>query len=125
MGLFDESKEFEAQRTPIDTLCGLLKEALAYKKHERDMVLLQHTFEVEWRDLRRETLRSTLISFGDPEGESAMSKTVGFPLALAAQLILNKTIKTPGVLAPILPEIYNPVLSQLRDMGISFVEFTE
>ena len=123
--MFDREKEFQPQRTPIDTLCVLLTEALAYKKGERDMVLLQHTFDVEWKDQRREKMRSTLIAFGDPDGETAMSKTVGFPLALAAQLILNKTISVKGVLAPILPEIYNPVLSQLRDMGITFTEISE
>lgn len=125
LGLFDPTKEVDPARTPIDTLCKILIDALAFKEHERDMVLMQHTFDVEWNNGSREKLRSTLISFGDVNGDSAMAKTVGYPLGIAAQLILNGTIKSPGVLAPVIPEIYNPVLQQLKDVGINFVEDTE
>jgi hypothetical protein len=51
-----------------------------------------------------------------------MAKTVGLPLAISVKMILNGTISTPGVHVPILKEIYNPILNELENYGINFVE---
>lgn len=117
---FDKQKAIAPQGTLIDTLCSWLSEVLEYEPHERDMILMQHTLDVTWPDERTETLRSSLIAFGTGGGESAMSKTVGYPLGIASKLILGGAVKTPGVIRPVTPEIYNPLLEQLRDEGIWF-----
>jgi saccharopine dehydrogenase (NAD+, L-glutamate forming) len=51
-----------------------------------------------------------------------MAKTVGLPVGIAALKILNGEIKKPGVLRPIYPEIYNPILKSLEDYDIKFEE---
>ena len=51
-----------------------------------------------------------------------MAKTVGMPLAIAAKLILDGTIKTKGLHIPVIPEIYQPVLAELEKHGILFTE---
>jgi len=53
---------------------------------------------------------------------TAMAKTVGLPLAIAAELILLDKIPLRGLHIPILPELYDPVLEALRKQGIVFIE---
>src|SRR3990167_5302296 len=122
LGVFDEATEFVTNSTPIDTLCSLLTSSLQFERHERDMILLQHELGVEWKDGKCEKLRSTLIAFGDASGETAMAKTVGYPLGIAAELILNNKIQSRGVIGPVLPEIYEPLLKELKHRGLTFVE---
>ena len=51
-----------------------------------------------------------------------MAKTVGLPVAIAAKLILNGAIQSTGVKIPTAKDIYAPVLEELREHGINFVE---
>jgi len=63
-----------------------------------------------------------MVVKGDDQTYTAMAKTVGIPVAIAAKMILNGKIKTPGVHIPITKEIYEPVLNELEDYGIQFNE---
>jgi hypothetical protein len=51
-----------------------------------------------------------------------MSKTVGLPIAIAAKKILRGELKLSGVTLPVYPEIYVPILEELRTFGIAFNE---
>jgi saccharopine dehydrogenase (NADP+, L-glutamate forming) len=62
---------------PLDTLCATLEAKMQYEKGERDLVFLQHRFEIENKDGSKETRTSTLVDYGDPNGYSAMAKLVG------------------------------------------------
>ena len=53
------------------------------------MVIMHHIFGVEKSDGKKEQRTSTMIAYGDPQGYSAMAKTVGLPAAIAAEMILN------------------------------------
>jgi len=55
---------------------------------------------------------------GSKDGLSAMSLTVGTPVAISVKMILEGKITVKGVLRPIIPEIYEPVLSELKKRGI-------
>jgi len=63
-----------------------------------------------------------LIDFGQPGGNSAMVRTVGFPAAICARLILEEKIRERGVLIPTVPSIYEPVLRELKTFSIRFRE---
>jgi saccharopine dehydrogenase (NADP+, L-glutamate forming) len=65
---------------------------------------------------------SSLVVTGDDHIHTAMAKTVGLPLGIAAKLILNGEINLTGLHIPILPEIYKPVLEILSRNGIVFQE---
>lgn len=78
IGLFSDEK-ITPRSTPLDTLCATLEGKMAYEAEERDFVFLQHRFEIEHKDGRKETRTSTLCEYGDPKGYSAMAKTVGIP----------------------------------------------
>ena len=88
------------------------------------MVAMHHEFGIRWGDGKEEHRTSTMISYGDPLGYSAMAKTVGYPAALATDLILNGVIQEKGVIAPMSKAIYEPMLKALEKEGIKFVENT-
>lgn len=58
-------------------------------------------------------------------GYSIMSQTVGYTCAIATRLVLLNKVPQRGVLSPIYPEIYNPILDELKTMGISMEESEE
>ncbi len=118
LGMFS-ARRFRADRsTPLDALGELMFETLAFRPGERDMIALYHDFRVEFPDGSREQVTSRLVDFGVPHVDSAMSRTVSFPAAIGADLILSGRIQTRGVLRPIAPDIYNPVLDELAVLNI-------
>ena len=52
--------------------------------------------------------------------ETAMSKTVGLPIALLIELLIKKNHDFRGVILPFDEIIYNPLLNKLEDNGIAF-----
>jgi saccharopine dehydrogenase-like NADP-dependent oxidoreductase len=63
-----------------------------------------------------------LVVLGENQVHTAMAKTVGLPIAIAARLILNGTILTKGVHIPVTESIYQPILQELSKLGIQFIE---
>jgi hypothetical protein len=59
---------------------------------------------------------------GEDAINTAMSKTVGLPLAVSALLILQGKMAPKGVLIPTDKSIYEPVLEALESHGITFNE---
>lgn len=112
------------QRTILDVLAVRMQERLQYAPGERDMVVLLHDFVAEYPD-RRERIRSWLVDFGIPHGDTAMARTVGLPAAIATRLILQGVIRLTGVHIPVLPAIYEPVLAELEERGIRVEERAE
>lgn len=98
----------------------LLEKNLAMKATDKDMVVLLHEIEYTLGDNIRKLIKSTLIVKGEDRINTAMAKTVGLPLGIAARLILENKIKLTGLHIPVLPEIYQPVLSELENNGITF-----
>ncbi len=88
------------------------------------MIILHHEFLAEYPD-KKEKITSTLIDFGIPNGDSSMSRTVGLPAAIGANMILHGEIKETGVHIPVKQEIYTPILNELEKLGIIFKEKTE
>jgi saccharopine dehydrogenase (NADP+, L-glutamate forming) len=122
LGLFRDDP-LPPERTILDVLAVRMQEKLQYAPGERDMVVLLHDFVAEYPD-RRERIRSWLVDFGIPHGDTAMARTVGLPAAIATRLILQGVIRLTGVHIPVLPEIYGPVLAELEERGIGVQETT-
>jgi len=117
--LSDGNLPFE-RGSALDILAHAMIEKLRYLPGERDMIVLQHDFLVSYPGPSKERIFSTLIDFGVPFGDSAMSRTVGLPVAIAAKLLLEGRIHRAGVQIPDIPEIYLPLLEELRTFGIAF-----
>ena len=50
VGLFSEENVSIKNGNLLDTLCARLEKLMEYKKGERDLVMLQHKFVVEWKN---------------------------------------------------------------------------
>lgn len=114
LGLFSD-KEITPRGNPLDTLCATLEELMQYEEGEKDMVCLQHKFEIEWANGETETRTSSVVDFGDPNGYSSMAKLVGVPCAVASQQILDGTLSKVGLLAPYSSDINDPIMKTLEE----------
>lgn len=88
---------------------------------DKDMIVMLHEIEYRLGD-QQKNINSSLVVKGEDHLRTAMAKTVGLPLAIAAVLILEGKIKETGLHIPIIPSIYEPVLAMLTNEGISFEE---
>jgi len=95
---------------------------LNYAKGERDMILMRHEVTVKWPDNRRELKGINLVNYGDPNGYTAMAKTVGYPCAIATKMVLDGEIQKKGAVLPFTKDIYRPMLQRLAVEGISAEE---
>ena len=103
--------------TPAEILLENLKQKWEFKKNDKDMVILQT--EAEYLvGKKKEKMISSLVVFGEDSNNTAMAATVGLPLGIGVNLILNNKIKERGVVIPICPDIYRPALKELAEWGI-------
>ena len=119
LGLFDSSPLPPDARTSADVLQYLLETRLAMSERDKDMIVMLHEITyTKSGDLYRE--QSTLVVEGEDARHTAMARTVGLPLGIAARLVLEGRIALTGLHIPILPEIYDPVMAELEKQGIRF-----
>jgi len=124
LGLFSDKPVNKKVPAPVDALTDLLGPRLAYKEGEIDLVIIYDKFQIKHKDGSEERKIATLYLHGEQtkKGYSAMSKSTGSPVGIAAQLILDGKIKTRGVTLPIHKEIYVQMLEALANNGIKFHE---
>jgi saccharopine dehydrogenase-like NADP-dependent oxidoreductase len=127
LGLFSDEPTGCQGETSAAMMIDLLSEKLPLAPDHRDMVVLLHKMDVEYPDSDRkpEKITSTMVAKGEPGGFTAMSKTVGLPTAIAAKLILTDQLSLAGTLIPTHPSIYVPILKELAEEGIAFIEEVE
>lgn len=120
----DQTRITKDQCSAADILQYAVEKKLALEEHDKDMVVMKHEIEFE-RNGSFDKHTSTLIVKGDDSRKTAMAKTVGLPLGIAAKLILKGVIKEKGLRIPIAKEIYEPVLAELAQHGIRFLDEKE
>jgi saccharopine dehydrogenase (NADP+, L-glutamate forming) len=118
LGLFSDEIIPSEKSSPLDVFADRLLEKLKYEEGERDMIVLHHDFRAEYPGGKKEKITSTLIDYGIPHKDTAMSRTVGLPAAIGAAMILQGKIKDTGVHIPVSPTIYEPALDELEKLGI-------
>jgi|SRR6185436_11682238 len=125
-GIFDDVKINLENVTPAQILQDLLQRKWVLKQGDKDMIIMQHEFIFRGQKAedggQKKKIISSLVVKGDNAEFTAMAKTVGLPMGIAAKLILNGKIKLTGVKIPVMKEIYEPVLSELKSLGIIFSE---
>jgi saccharopine dehydrogenase-like NADP-dependent oxidoreductase len=121
LGIFDDTKIGVQGLTPAKILQKILEAKWKLGPGDKDMIVMQHQFDYEKDGVEKKRF-STLVYVGEESPHTAMSVTVGLPLAMVARRILEGNYKQKGVQLPIQPDIYNPVLKELEAYGIRFVE---
>ncbi len=122
LDIFNPTKKVELKNaTPAQILQKILSEKWTLQAADKDMIVMQHKFGYQYKEEKRQ-IESSMVIKGDDQTFTAMAKTVGLPVAMAALKILNGEIKTPGVQLPITKEVYEPILKELEEYGINFVE---
>ena len=81
----------------------------------------KHLFGYEINGEKKQ-IESSFVVKGENQTYTAMAKTVGLPVAIAALKIVKGEIRTPGVQLPISKEVYEPILKELAENGIAFKE---
>ncbi|XP_077536251.1 alpha-aminoadipic semialdehyde synthase, mitochondrial-like [Haemaphysalis longicornis] len=118
LGLIDDTP-IEKKNTPLQTLIFHLSNRLAYEPGERDVVIMRHDIGIEWPNGKKEMRNIDMVAYGDPNGYSAMAKTVGYTAAIAAKMILQGEIQAKGMVLPFSQDIYGPILQRLKNEGIN------
>lgn len=121
LGIFEDRKIGVPGLSPAKILQKLLEEKWQLDPGDKDMIVMQHQFDYikEGQRIKR---YSTMVCTGKDTTNTAMSMTVGLPLAMVARRILEGSYPNRGVQLPIQPEIYEPVLEELEAHGIKFTE---
>lgn len=121
-GLLSDRLVTTRRASAIDLFAERLLARMTYRPGERDMVALEHKLTASFPDGHVEEVSSSLVATGEPWGDSAMSRTVALPAAIATRLVLDGAIGATGLRIPTLPELSRPVLDELADLGLPLVE---
>ncbi|MFM7731064.1 MAG: saccharopine dehydrogenase family protein [Flavobacteriales bacterium] len=121
LGIFEEKSLDISEGSPALALQRLIEDKLRLEEGDKDMIVMWHRFKYSLGGNLYE-IQSKLIAIGDDEVYTAMSKTVGLPIAIAAIKFLRGEISATGVQLPLVPEIFEPVLQELQQCGIVFEE---
>jgi saccharopine dehydrogenase-like NADP-dependent oxidoreductase len=121
LGIFENQKIALPNATPAQILQQLLEKKWILATGDKDVVIMQHQFIYELNN-ELKSLVSSLIIHGEDGLHTAMAKSVGLPLAVAAKLVLQGKIVPRGVQIPVWGEIYGPVMEELKFLGVEFKE---
>ena len=122
LDIFNDKKKLGIKNaTPAQALQKILMDKWTLAEDDKDMIVMYHKFGYEL-DGETYQIDSSMVTMGEDQTYTAMAKTVGLPVGIAALKILNKEISTPGVLRPIAKEVYEPILEELENYGINFKE---
>lgn len=121
LGLFGKEHIGVEGLSPAATLQTLLERKWKLEPTDKDLVVMWHRFRYAVEGQQTE-IQASLVVEGQDQRYTAMAKTVGLPVAIAAKMVLNGTITERGVLLPLKPAIYDPILDELEAHGIVFTE---
>lgn len=122
LDLFDRNKKIGLPNaTPAQCLEKILTDKWTLAPDDKDMIVMYHKFGYELNGQEMQ-IDSKMVCIGDDQTYTAMAKTVGLPVAMAALHILNGRITEPGVRLPITRDVYEPILEELKEYGVNFWE---
>ena len=123
LDLFSDTKVIGLEEaTPAQCLQRILEDQWTLSEKDKDMIVMYHKFGYELNGEKKQ-IDATMVLEGENQMYTAMAKTVGLPVGIAALKILNGEITKPGVQLPIDREVYTPILKELAVHGIRFKEY--
>ncbi len=124
LDLFSNKNVSLKEGTPALILQEILEEKWTLEPDDKDLLVMQHQFDYKLGEEIKK-ITSSMSYEGKDRNHTAMAYTVGLPMAIVAKLILQSKICLTGVQIPIASEIYEPVLKELRELGVYFTEQEE
>jgi saccharopine dehydrogenase-like NADP-dependent oxidoreductase len=122
LDIFNKEKKIGIPNaTPAMALQKILMDKWTLDEDDKDMIVMYHKIGYDLGG-KQYQIDSSMVVKGEDQTYTAMAKTVGLPVAIAAIKILNKEITTPGVQIPLAKEVYDPILKELESFGIEFKE---
>jgi saccharopine dehydrogenase-like NADP-dependent oxidoreductase len=122
LGFFDDTKIFGVQNaTPAQLLEMILVAKWTLQPNDKDMLVMYHDFSYNLHG-KRQQVTSSMVNIGEDPVYTAMSNTVGLPVAICAKLILTNVLAEKGIVIPVEKSIYEPILTELESLGIVFTE---
>ncbi len=122
LDIFNANKKVNLKNaTPAQILQKILMDSWTLQPDDKDMIVMHHIFGYKSKTGNHQ-IESSMVIKGEDQTYTAMAKTVGLPVAMATLRILNGEITTPGVQLPIEKEVYEPILKELEDYGVTFFE---
>jgi saccharopine dehydrogenase (NADP+, L-glutamate forming) len=122
LGFFSNEKFSCTKTSPFDITSDRMISKMLLSEKDLDAVIMQHVFLASWPDGNKEVIKSSMLDFGSPATNTAVARTVSLPAAIAVKLILEKKIDLEGVYRPVVAEIYDPVIDELKTLGIEMKE---
>jgi len=120
-GLLEETPVGLKSGSPAEVLEHILNKRWKLNSEDRDMVVMWHRFRYRKNSSDHE-IQATLVAVGEDSTRTAMAKTVGLPLGIAARLVMEGKIGARGVVIPVTREFYDPILAELKILGIALKE---
>jgi saccharopine dehydrogenase (NADP+, L-glutamate forming) len=121
LGIFDDELVGLSEGSPAQILEHILKKKWSMNAEDLDMVVMWHKFEYFEKD-KLNVINAYMIATGEDVDNTGMAKTVGLPVGIATKLILENKISLKGIQIPVKKEIYNPILEELKTLGIEVIE---
>ena len=121
LGIFEDKKIGLKNASPAQMLQKILQEKWTLSPRDKDMIVMWHRVTYTLDKIEKELI-SHMAYIGKDSNITAMSDTVGLPLGIATKMLLNGSIKTRGVVLPLDKQIYDPILKELKQYGIDFLE---
>jgi len=120
LGWFDDRWPASKEVTPALLLRHLLENKAMPDPEDKDCILMQHQLEYTSKDGKQHKFKATLLAQGENKEDSALTKAIGLTTGAAAKAFLLGSIKVKGLHIPVSKEVYDPVLNELDDLGVSF-----
>ena len=122
LGLFENTPIGLSNASPAQILQHCLERKWKLEPEDKDMIVMLHRFEYSLPNGEERVRTSSMIILGEDSRNTGMAQGVGLPLALGAKLLAQGKVTQRGVLYPTSPEIYEPVLAELKELGMQFHE---
>ena len=123
LGLFRKKKIRLRDATPALILERLLLEKWQLSPEDKDLIVMQHQIDYELGGKRYRDI-SNLTMKGNDAQDTAMARLVGLPMGIFVRLISEGKIQSTGVHIPTMREVYEPVLREMEEYGMSVTHVT-
>ena len=121
LGIFEDKIIGVKGLSPAKVLQKKLEEKWSLEPDDKDLIVMYHKFSYSLKGENFDIISSLAVE-GEDQTYTGMSNTVGLPLGIAVKLVLQGKLSLTGVHLPVIPEIYEPILKELGELGVVFKE---